>query len=1171
MQKLSFKQLVFIGFTTTIICVFILGISSYLSIRNLQENEQKLTHSEQVLTLSNKVYEQLLDAESSERGYVLTGKREFLERYNHSLNILNPTIHNLKQLVADNPNQSENIDSLSFYVSQKINEMQAIISAFDKSGINASSDLLKTSRAKFQMDMVRLYIKKIDSIEEKLLLERKAEADGSVTRTVLIILGGITIILALVLLLSSLIRRTFEAQKKIEQEILESNTQLEVVSRESDRQNWLLEGAVMMDAAMRGAQTLDERCECIVNEMSKYLKADLGAIYIADSRGQALHLKAAYGFSKTSGKKSIKADEGWASVAINEKCSQVFTDVPADYTKVVSGLGDATPKAIFIQPVFFQDTIKGIIELAFVNEVHEDTKALFDKVIYSVGVAINAAEARVQMQELIERTQQQAEELETQHEELRATNEELIRKTQLLQVSEEELMVQQEELKQTNAEIEEKAQLLEEKNKAIEQAKEAIALKAEELELSSKYKSDFLANMSHELRTPLNSILILAKILRENKPLNLSEEQIKYAGVIHNAGSDLLALINDILDLSKIESGKVDLTIEEVEINEIRTDLEMLFKEVANNKKISFGFKVSPEVPEVINSDRMRVEQIVKNLLSNAFKFTPENGNVSLDIALAEPGHHFYSENLKGESGEILAFRVKDSGIGIPEDKQKVIFEAFQQADGSTSRKYGGTGLGLSISRQLANLLGGEIQVESVVNQGSTFTLYLPLGDVERRTESAEQSAVEEATPLVAEPVTEAPATPAASLKLPDPNKEYTLLIIEDDTYFADILKDYAEDRGFKTLTAYQGDTGVELAKEHKPDAIVLDIMLPVIDGWSVLKKLKEDDTTRDIPVHLMSAKDEKISRAKQEGALGFLRKPLEKEELQGAFDLLIKETGNVKISRVLLVEDQQIQSDNLTLQLRSKNIKVEQSFDGEQTMSILSKDGAFDCIILDLKLPDISGLDLLEKIKEDDRLAGIPVVINTAMELDKGSMTRVLKHTDVMVLKNNKSNDRILDEVNLFMNKIRTTDPVPTKPLPYQSKPKPATDTTTLEKALKNRSVLVVDDDMRNIFALTSALQEYELNIQIANNGIEALKKLDEFPDTDIVLMDIMMPEMDGYDAMQAIRKQSRFSKLPIIALTAKAMKADREKCIEAGANDYVSKPVDMDKLLSMMRVWLS
>ncbi|MEJ6978843.1 response regulator [Pedobacter sp. P351] len=1168
MPGIKFKQFVLYGFLTTIVCVLILGVSFYISINSLQQNENKIAHMEEVLFLSNQIQQKLLNAESSSRGYVLTERQDFLDAYTHSVKLINPGLNRLRQLVLDNPEQLKNIDSLDLYTSLKLSGMSDIIRSHNIEGIKVSSGMLKISKSKFYMDKVLQHLHKINETEGKLSVNKKTNNDKIINRAIGIVAGGSAIILCLILFLSTLIRRIFSSQKKIEAEMFETNTKLEFVSRENSRQNWLLQGAVMMDSAMRGAQTINERCECIIREMSKYVQADLGVMYTVDSHLQELHLRGVYGFSKTKGKHKIKLDEGLIGVAVNEKSGLIFNNIPDNYTKVSSGLGETLPQALFIQPIFFQDTLKGVIELAFLNGVPEHTAPFLDKVVHSIGVSINAAEARVQMQELVEKTQQQAEELETQHEELLATNEELIRKTQLLQASEEELIVQQEELKQTNAEIEEKAQLLEEKNKAIELAREAISLKAEELELSSRYKSDFLANMSHELRTPLNSILILAKILKENKPLNLSEEQIKYAGVIHNAGSDLLTLINDILDLSKIESGKVDLSIEEVGIKEVGVDLELLFKEVANKKNIDFTFNIAPEVPATIKSDRLRLEQILKNLLSNAFKFTPETGRVSLEIRIENTGHNYYSDNLSGDDITVMAFCVKDSGIGIPDNKQKAIFEAFQQADGSTSRKYGGTGLGLSISRQLSHLLGGEIQVESIVNQGSIFTLYLPLVNHVQ----TDFSASGKISPLTDMSVSfpEQETQDAEILKLANPDKEYTLLIIEDDIYFADILKNYAEDRGFKTLIAYQGDTGFEMAKKHMPDAIVLDIMLPVIDGWAVLKELKDDDHTRAIPVHLMSAEDEKNSRAKEEGALGFLRKPVEKNKLQSAFDLLIKETGNVKLTRVLLVEDQKIQSDNLTLQLKSKNIKVEQSFSGEQTIAILSKDSLFDCIILDLKLPDISGLDLLEKIKADPRLSNIPVVINTAMEMDKENLTRVLKHTDVMVLKNNKSNDRVLDEVNLFMNKIQCYDPAPAKSWAYQNRIK-ASNTTTLEKTLKNRSVLLVDDDMRNIFALTSALHGYDLNIQIANNGIEALKKLDEFPDTDIVLMDIMMPEMDGYEAMLAIRKQSRFVKLPIIALTAKAMKSDREKCIEAGANDYVSKPVDMDKLLSIMRVWLS
>ncbi|WP_339698419.1 response regulator, partial [Algoriphagus aquimarinus] len=668
-----------------------------------------------------------------------------------------------------------------------------------------------------------------------------------------------------------------------------------------------------------------------------------------------------------------------------------------------------------------------------------------------------------------------------------------------------------------------------------------------------------LSNMSHELRTPLNSILILARILNDNKTENLNEDQLKYSGVIYNAGSDLLELINAILDLSKIESGTIDLSIEEVKLDSVKTDLELLFNEVANNKKINYQVNVAENVPEIVITDRMRLQQILKNLLSNAFKFTSQNGSVSVNIRLANN----HTENLKLLKGKkVVQFEVKDSGIGIPAEKQKVIFEAFQQADGSTSRKYGGTGLGLSISRELTNILGGEIQLESKPGEGSSFSLYVP-ADFSK--EYALQPSIDSEIKLV-KPALEFSAKPISEpVKFSNAQKEHVMLIIEDDENFAEVLKDYAIDRGFKPLLAYQGDTGLEMALHHQPDAIVLDIMLPVMDGWAVLKKLKENPATKDIPVHIMSASDEKQIRAHQQGAIGFLKKPVEKEKLDEAFDKLIRNT-KFKLTKVLIIEDQEIQSENLRRQLTEHSVEVKQAFNGKQAMDTLASDNSFDCIILDINLPDISGIELLDKIKQNKNLVNIPVIINTAMELDKESMARVLKHTQAMVLKNNKSNDRLLDEVNLFMNKLQSQ-----KNQNSKSSSVIAKSALTLEKSLMDKTVLIVDDDMRNIFALSSALQEYNMKIEIANNGLEALKKLDENPEIDIVLMDIMMPEMDGYEAMKEIRKQNRFSKLPIMALTAKAMKNDREKCIEAGANDYISKPVDVNKLVSMMRVWLS
>jgi CheY-like chemotaxis protein len=669
----------------------------------------------------------------------------------------------------------------------------------------------------------------------------------------------------------------------------------------------------------------------------------------------------------------------------------------------------------------------------------------------------------------------------------------------------------------------------------------------------------FLANMRHEHTTPLNSILILARILKENRPENLNEDQIKYAGVIHNAGNDLLSLINDILDLSKIESGKVDLNIEIVKPDAIKHGMESLFTELARSKKIQFSTIIDDDLPENILTDQARLEQIVKNLLSNAFKFTPEYGQITLSISRPSRGVRFFSDRLKNTSEEIIGITVKDSGIGIPEDKQKLIFEAFQQADGSTSRKFGGTGLGLSISKELAYILGGEIQVSSKPNEGSNFYLFVPKKNTfqlrsQLNTPHLEEEFVFRFIPEVAPNLVKQPDEPQ------------TLLIIEDDLVFADVLNDYALEKGFQPILAHSGDTGLEMAFSHLPDAIVLDIMLPVMDGWTILKKLKADPRTKHIPVHMMSAGNEKASKAKKEGAIGFLKKPVEKEQLDEAFNLLSAAYLKYNFKSVLVIEDQELQSRELTQQLTEKGVDVKQAFTGKEALDLLD-DQVFDCIILDLKLPDISGFDLLDQIKSQAPHAHIPVIINTAMELDQEKMAHIMKYTDAMVLKSNKSNDRLIDEVSLFINKLKQDGPsAPAKPGAVKGK-----SVSTMEKVLKDKTILITDDDMRNIFALSSALQLYDLKIVIANNGREALEKLEESEQIDLVLMDIMMPEMDGYEAMKAIRMEKRFAKLPIIALTAKAMKNDREKCIEAGANDYISKPVDMDKLLSMLRVWLS
>jgi CheY-like chemotaxis protein/signal transduction histidine kinase/CHASE3 domain sensor protein len=1145
MLKLSFKQQVLTGFAASLLFVAISAVVSYLSIGSLNENTKWQSHTYEVIDLSKKVELQILNSETSLRGYIITQRGNYLDPYTKNSKRILPTINALRELINDNPKQIINVDSLEVFAHQKLDNMYEILQANASLGRDAAFSKILTDKGKFSKDNILRINAKIIQIEEQLLAQRKADTEKSSQRTTWIIIISSVVIFGLILFLLSYIRKTFDQQKETELQIRKNNTQLELLSSENEQKNWLLSGVKLVNEAMRGEQEIEELANHIISSICNYLDAPIGAIFMGNKE-KGFYLNGTYAYTAKGIKKHYNPGDGFVGQVAQEKKSKLLSDIPVDYIKISSGLGSTPPRFIYLCPVLFQNETIAVIELGLNHAPNEAMGLFLSGIAENVGIAINSAFSRVILRDLFEQTQQQAEELEAQQEELRTTNEEL-------QASEEELRVQQEELRQTNIELEEKALLLEEKNVSINQAREAMGLKAKELEISSKYKSEFLANMSHELRTPLNSILILARILRENKPDNLNDDQIKYAGVIHNAGTDLLNLINDILDLSKIEAGKIDLNIETVRPFEVKQNMEALFNEVAKNKKVKFEVNLSQNLPSSFTTDQGRLEQVIKNLLSNAFKFTSENGNVTLNIATSEKETPFYSEQLRNNTEPIIAIEIVDTGIGISADKQKVIFEAFQQADGSTSRKYGGTGLGLSISKEIAQILGGEIQIKSELGTGSTFTLFIPIKHSTINIAETEVE-IEEALEKV-EPIN-------FNTPFKIEREKNLLLIVEDDINFADILKDYAIEKGFEPILAHSGDVGLDMAISQVPDAIILDIMLPVMDGWMILKKLKANPITKHIPVHIMSARDEKLSKAKQEGAIGFLKKPIDEKELATAFNSLSNFSIAQQFNKVLLIEDQETQSQLLAQQLLDRGAEVTQVYSGSEALTALET-AKFDCIILDLNLPDISGFDLLDKIKADPSRLHIPVVINTAMELEKEQMYRIMRYSEAMVLKTDKSNDRLIDEVSLFMNKLNTKQ----KPTTV----KEVKSLSTLEKALKDKTILVTDDDMRNIFALSTALQAYEMKIVIANNGREAIERLEENPEIDLVLMDIMMPEMDGYEAMAAIRKEKKFSKLPIIALTAKAMKNDREKCIEAGANDYISKPVDIDKLLSMMRVWLS
>ncbi|MCO5949452.1 response regulator [Mucilaginibacter flavidus] len=1146
MLKFSFRQQVFAGFAISVFLVLLVGVLSYKSINKLESDSGSVEHTQKVINTSTNLLQLLTDAETGMRGYVATVKPPFLEPYNKSLPNIKYDIEQLRELIQDNNIQVRRVDSLNTLINVQLNILKTNIEVRQVQGLDYMVNNNMLINGKHNMDEIRLIIDHMKGTENTLLSIRKASTAEASSRSINTIIVGSTVFLVIIIVLFFYIQGTFERQKKIEAEVKVANIELERVLGENKAQNWLLTGTGIINERMQGQQGERELAGNILTEICNYTKALTGTLYLFNEEVQTLELYASYAFNNPDVlKQTVKISEGWLGQVAKDEQAAVVKGKLNDKLELGSSLIHQEIIESFIVPFFFDKTLKGVIEIAFNNEFDNNAKDYILAIADDIGIAVNTAQARTIMHELLSQVQQQAEELEAQQEEMRVTNEELLSKTKMLQASEEEMRVQQEELRNTNAELEEKASLLEEKNQAIEEARKAINIKVLELETTGKYKSEFLANMSHELRTPLNSILVLARILQDNKPANLSEDQVKYASVIFNAGNDLLTLINDILDLSKIESGKLEMQNDDIKVADVLHDMEMLFVEVARNKKIKYDITTSKNLPKSIFTDKVRVEQVLKNLLSNAFKFTPEGGSITVSA-------------VPGEEEKTISFKIKDTGIGIPADKQKIIFEAFQQADGSTSRKFGGTGLGLSISRELVSLLGGKITVASEPGIGSEFILTIPItAIVVVKPEETFVQTVESFSPEVQ--ILRPAAHSAGST-----NRDPLVVIVEDDKNFADILHDYARDHGYKSIMVSEGTNAVEIVKENQPDAVILDIMLPGKDGWQILKELKQDEQTLHIPVHMMSAGDAAANRVRSEGAISFLKKPVDTNTLDKLFADIMAQSG-VKFTQILLVEDNRTQSQALVDMLKEQEISVDQAFDGESAFRMLHEK-EYQCVILDLNLPDISGLDFLDKIKAIERFRTLPVIINTAMELDKTSVSRLMQYANAMVVKTNKSADRLIDEVNLFLNKVRELADQPSDAI-AASKSK----TIILGKdVIKGKKVLIVDDDTRNIFALSSALQGYDMVVETAGDGQEAIDRLEATNDIDIVLMDIMMPVMDGYEATRYIRRQNKWAKLPVIALTAKAMMDDREKCIAAGANDYITKPVDMDRLVSLMQLWL-
>lgn len=989
-----------------------------------------------------------------------------------------------------------------------------------------------------------------DVIEARKKLTDKKSKELASTRVYTAVFGILSLLGIFFAFIQTL--RILEYLRRNTRKEKELNNNLTKTSEELESVNWVLTNSSKLHNNISGVSTESEIAKTSLNVISEVTNSFAGAFYVRKIDSYEFRIRDSKGLDPKDKIEIFRHGEGILGSVVESKKPQILSSIDVSNSKIKTGVIKSIEADVILFPVVYEDYCIALIEIigSFPDSKKENIISYLTRTSRSIGSALHSRQSHALVEGLLEETQRQTEELEAQQEELRITNEELVYKTNLLEASEEELRVQQEELSQANKELNEKAAELEKRNNDLNHAHTVVEQKITEVEQASKYKSEFMANMSHELRTPLNSILILAKLLQDNKHSNLSEEQVKYASVIHNAGSDLLQLINELLDLAKIESGKVEIHKDSINSKHFAANLESLFKEVAKEKSIRFNIDIK-KAPEQFISDEYRLEQVLKNFLSNAFKFTDHNGEINLQIIK--------------QSGN-LHFAVSDNGKGISEDKQALIFEAFRQEDGSTSRKYGGTGLGLSISKEISSLLGGRITLESESGKGSKFTLIIPFTEY-KDAAPAKEAAIKTTPPAIKET---AAAKPAAVVE-PGPIAEVvrekkSILIIEDDVNFADILKEFALEFGFNVLNAYDGVAGIQMAKENIPDAIILDVMLPLADGWEVLKTLKANETTKHIPIHMMSAANFNKKDFLESGAIGFMAKPVTGESIGVAFEN-IKLNINKDLKKILLIEDQEFQSDLIKKAFAEQNINVIQAFTVESGLKKLEQEKNLDCIILDVKLPDGSGLEMLDVIKSNPKFEKLPVIINTAYDLSSEQTERIMRHTQSMVLKSSKSNNRLIDEVNLFLNKLSAPAYNPIKH-PEKIGPKENYGTSTLD----HKTVLIADDDMRNVFALTSSLQQYNMQIEIANNGLEALNIInDEQKEVDIVLMDIMMPEMDGYEAIQEIRKNKKFKDLPIIAVTAKAMKGDREKSIELGANDYVSKPIDLDKLVSLMQVWLS
>jgi hypothetical protein len=1179
----NFKRNLIVSTAISVLILIVSSTASFLSINSLLKSNVLVNHTQKIIYNLNNSHRIILDAQGGVRGYLVTGNDMFLDRYLQSSIENEGIVNQLEELTSDNNKQQITIRALKAEQQRFYNYLKEKV-YLKRQGLQIGTDDL--NQGKEYMDSLRNLYGQMEDEELGLLKMRTDKSkDYGVYSSILILFAALIAIVLSVLFFVRILndfKKRSQLTKLLEENEKETAHRISMVSSAAEKitlgdystriedndgdlgsigvslnkmseslqenfdklasREWIKAGIAELNEVMIGEKDLSTLTKDIINCLAEYTGSSAGVFYLAEN--ESLFAASGYSYIPDSSRERLKFGEGLTGqAAVSRKLIELKSFENQNVT-ISYALGELKPQHIIAFPII-DGFVAGVIELASVKDFTELEIEYLNSVSNNIAIAIKAAENRKRVQELLEETEAQSEELKVQHSELEGMNADLETQTEKLQASEEELRVQQEELQQTNEELAERSTLLEERNVEIQK-------KSEDLELTTRYKSEFLANMSHELRTPLNSILLLSRLLSENNDKNMNSEQIEFAKVIQSSGNGLLGLIDEILDLSKIEAGKMDLEQTDILVADISTNLYNLFNLVAKEKNIDFKI-INNKAPLLIKTDQGRLEQILKNLISNALKFTNE-GTVTLEIS--KQPHQKNS----------IQFIVKDTGIGIPLLKQPLIFEAFQQADGSTKRKYGGTGLGLSISRELSKLLGGEITLSSDMNQGSIFTLTIPIVpnnyNAVITTAEIEQSLDEREYELRSK--TKENQNKYISSIIPESvpdDRDYivehdkVILIVEDDINFAKSLLEFTREKGYKGIVTVRGDYALNLAITYKPLGVLLDIQLPIKSGWEVMEELKSNPLTKHIPVHIMSS-----HKLKQEsllkGAVNFLDKPVAFEKLPEIFKR-IEHYVNRESQKVLIIEDNTKHAKALSSFLESNNISSDIKSKIEDGIAALQQP-ELDCIILDMGIPDKNAYEILDNIKKNKEFENLPVIVFTGKSLSLIEEQKIRKYADSIVVKTAYSYQRMLDEVSLFLH------------LMEDGKKDNHIKLNKLNNILNNKTVLVVDDDVRNIYSLTKALESVKMSVITAIDGNEAMKALEQNKNIDVVLLDMMMPNMDGYETATMIRKEKKWKNLPVIAVTAKAMTGDRDKCINAGASDYITKPVDVDQLLSLLRVWL-